>query len=321
MADPTQTIEVTLAEGYSTTKTYHGVPAIRSVLQRIDGLYGECKSKDHTEAQQGADAAACADRGDFEQKVNALVTETDGLLTAVWTTFTSSIETKSQTIDALMSKAKKWSQVGTTLDGYQTTIDKHLKADDWNSKGARTFKAALPTQQKAMYELEELCYRADTVITSSAAVNAGIFEAVYQSLVLVETAVKQAAGKPVKNLEFWSDSGSSDSSNGCVSFNYYQRTTTAKANFSALRTWLDSFITTRGEWSGSAQQVASDIPTVTSSVVNLKEGGAWPDPKAQVTGDANVDDQTGTSGTTHSSTSTSGGGGGIDLDNQGGIFG
>lgn len=319
MTDQTEKLTVSLAEGYDSTVEYHGVPAIRAVLQRIDSHYATCKSVDKQEADQGQSTAQCPDREAFAQKVTQLVNETDGLLTGLWTTFTGSIETKSQTVQNLVTKADKWGKLGTKLDGMQTTIEKHLKADDWTSKGAQMFKAALPTQQKALYEFEELTYRATTVLTSSAAVNAGIFEAVYQSLLTIEGEVKKAAGKPAVNLQYWSGSGSSDDSNGCVSFNYYQRTTTAKANFNNMKTWLDQFITTRGDWSGSAQQVASDIPTVQASVQNLKADGVWPDPKAQVTADANVDDQTGTSGSSNSGASGSDGGGGIDLSNHGGF--
>lgn len=316
-----KTITVPGAEGYDSKVSYWSVGAIRGLLQKIDKNYAECKRKDGEEAKKGAEIAECPDRGKFEEQVNALVQETDQLLTDIWTTFTSDFEPKSSLVDDLVTQGSSWSKLGVKLDGHQRTIEKHLKADDWTSKGANVFKAALPTQQKAMNELEELCYRADQVLASSAAVNAGIFTATYLSLTDINSKVEGASLKPIANLEYWSDSGSSDDSSGCVSFNYYQRTTTAKANFQAMKTWLQNFVTTRGDWSGSAQMVATDIPTVQGSVVNLKTGGVWPDPKAQVTDDANVDDQTSTSGNSGSRTDTSGGGGGIDMNNKGGIFG
>ncbi|MGA4668648.1 hypothetical protein ACPCG0_02415 [Propionibacteriaceae bacterium Y1923] len=321
MTETLQTITVTLPEGGSSTVSYYGTSAIHAVLTRIRGYVTTCKQKDDQEAAQGADTAQCPDRGAFEEQANAIKNGADTALSNIWNTFDTQFQPKSQVIQTLVNDlSAQWSQSGIELDTIQGHVQKHINEDSWQSQGAQEYKAALPTQSKALYEFEELCYRATNVLTSAAAINAAIFYSLYQSLINIEEPIRVKANTPVKNLEYWSDHGSSVESNGCVSYEYYTRSATAKANLEGLESWLNTFLTTQGEWSTGAYQVADDIPQTQGSVANLKPAGQWPEPRSVVTADANVDDQTshtGTRGSTSGQTVDEG----VDLNNRGGIFG
>lgn len=321
MTEQPKTVTVNLADGYSATVEYYDPAAIHSVLTRIKNYVETCKSYDDQEAAQGADTAQCPDRGSFESQAQAIKDGADAALSSVWTIFETQFQTKSQVIPTLINDlSDSWSKAGVELDTIQGHVQKHIQEDNWSSQGAQEYKAALPTQSKALHEFEELCYRATNVLTSAAAINAAIFTSFYQSLLNIETPIAAKAGTPPKQLEYWSDSGSSYDSSGCVSYEYYTRSATAKANLESLNTWLNTFLTTQGEWSVGAYQVANDIPTTQGSVANLKPGGKWPEPKSVVTADANVDNQsssTGQGGNVDGQTVNDG----VDLNNNGWIFG
>lgn len=317
-----KTVTVSLAQGYEKIVEYHDVGASRSVLQSLDSLLTTCITNDDQEAKQGADTAQCPDRGDFEKQANQIKTDAQNALTSIWNTFTTQIESKANVIPHLMdTMAKQWGEAGGELDTLQGHVKKHMEADDWSSKGAQKYKESLPTQSKALNEFEEMCYRAQIVISSAAGINATVFESVYSSFVKIKGELTKAADIPVQNLQYWSDSGASADSKGCVSYLYYRRTSAAKANLESLNEWFSKFVTTRGEWSSTTQTIADDIPGVRDSVQNLKHDGTWPEPKAVSTAEANVDDQTGGAGTGGETSTAPDTPSGVDLNNEGGIFG
>ncbi|MGA4507202.1 hypothetical protein ACQB6R_05755 [Propionibacteriaceae bacterium G1746] len=298
-----QTITVHLAEGYESQVEYNSIGECRAKLQLIGTELTSCKTNDDAEAKAGVEIAACENQDELYSQANELKTAADNALTAIWNTFTTHFEPKSQTIQNLVDRGKNWSKVGLQLDQIQGHVQQHLMLDEWSSKGAQEYKNALPKQQNALNELEELCYRQQQVCSSGAAINAGIFAATYTSFVQVLAAIKN------KNSSF---SGFAPGRGG-YSATYYTRTANAKAQLESLKTWIETIVTTRGDWSNSAQMVADDIPTVQSSVANLEAGGVWPDPKSANAADANVDDQTSSTGRGNASSGTTGSGSGINL--------
>lgn len=321
MVENQRTITVRGGDNGEFNAKFHSVDSINSIMHRIFTDVKECINKDDQEAQQGKNTAQCPDTGQFDGQVKQLKTDLQTLETDLWGIYDASIKDKDSIItDLVDTVGVKYGKVGVNLDTIQGTVNTHLQMDEWSSDGAKMYKSALPTQKNATQELEELCYRGDTIVTNAAAINGVILDTIYDSLSIIHEPISQKAGQAVKNLEYWSDSGASENSSGCVSYLYYHRSDTARANLQHFKDWLTGFIS-HGDWETGTFNMAHDLPSLSGSVKNLKAGGVWPEPIAGAAVEANVDEGgTGNAGQ-QSGSGAATGGGGIDLNNRGVIFG
>ena len=178
----------------------------------------------------------------------------------------------------------KWTEIMTEVDLVKQDIENQLMLTDWESPGASQYKAALPTQMKALTELRSVAGANQQAVEQVALLNGAIFHATESSFnVAIETLGHTMENfKPKRPKTAFLGLGT-----GNLKGMYYKNYDLAYQLVTQLGDWMDKIVQSQGsDWAATATNLGSSIKAVKVSPLNLLPDGGWPSSVAQQTPDA-----------------------------------
>lgn len=171
-----------------------------------------------------------------------------------------------------------WREFSTQLDATKAKIEAQLQMKDWDSAGARQYKAALPTQLKALTELSSMSESSAVACEQVALMNSAVFELICQAAALVNRELGNAAKLPeppgwMNNLERWDT-------------RCFELSDKGAAMTKALADWMTKLSTPQADWGQTAQVLDGSLREVVTTGGNLGANGQWPESVAKVTPEA-----------------------------------
>lgn len=269
------------------------ISTVSAIGAQLDRLKDLIKAIYDAEKQQ-ADAALkklkwyhCARKKAFMMAVQKMTTDMGTAMQRVDKIFQTSFVPNDSVPEKLMEGHHlQWTDFMTEVDQLQADIQNQLTLQNWESSGAAQYKAALPTQLKALKELRGVAEASQQAVEQVAMLNGAIFAATEDTIDSIcerlGNDLENYRPKPVKGGFLFFSSGNAKGY-------YYKMYDVALQLVRRLGDWMDSIVKSQGSaWAGTAENLGASIKGVESSPANLLPQGVWPQAVAQDTPEANT---------------------------------
>lgn len=244
--------------------------------------------------KQQADAALrklkwyhCPKKKAFLKAVQKMVSDMDAALGRVDQIFRQSYVPHDSVPEKLMEGHHvRWTEFMVELDQLQADVTRQLTLQDWDSSGAAQYRAALPTQLKALRELRGVAEANQQAVEQVAMLNGAIFAATEDTVEniceVLGRDLEAYHPEPVRGGFLFFGSGNAKGY-------YYKMFDVALQLVARLGGWMDAMVASQGSaWAGTADALGSAIRGVEASPANLLPGGVWPQAVASQTPEAST---------------------------------
>lgn len=263
---------------------------LNEVWIRVKTACNNAYTADNNEATKAKAKAkadgACEKGDDFDGRINEFKGRYDGVIQRIDGAIGGAFKNNDGVGKKLQAKKADWDEVARRIRDVNGTVNERLTMDKWISDGAKGYQAALPTQQKALTELEGMATSQGQAVDQIGLMNAWIYANAHAGLVWVESSLQT---KPEFQLtdEAWGRVGGALDNKWVFDYPFFWRSADNFVYLESFANWCDQVQnSSSADWAIPANNLGGGLKAIEEMPVNLKPGAKWPEGKAQETGDA-----------------------------------